>query len=234
MNRLVPWSVALAACLLFVALGRWQWERGAAKDLLLAEQARALAEPVPTALSDALAWEADAVRRAEGRGEFVDAPALLLDNQSREGRAGVKAYRLFRPHGASRDVLVDLGWLPLPADRALPAIPRPEGEWLLYGLLAPPPSTGLRMAAAESVAPDGTRLLLYLDTEALSATLARPVAAQVLRLDPALPLGYARDLDPLPNTLPPERHRGYAVQWWGLAAAVAAIALLLGLRRSKP
>ena len=38
------------------------------------------------------------------------------------------------------------------------------------------------------------------------------VAPRVLRLDPRQPLGYARDLDVLPNTLPPERHLGYAVQ----------------------
>jgi cytochrome oxidase assembly protein ShyY1 len=54
-----------------------------------------------------------------------------------------------------------------------------------------------------------------------------------LRLDPALPLGYQRDLDVLPNTLPPERHRGYAVQWFGLAVASLVTALVLTLRRKK-
>ena len=58
---------------------------------------------------------------------------------------------------------------------------------------------------------------------ALSTSRRRPLsigpslAPRVLQLDPALPLGYARDLDMLPNTLPPERHLGYAVQWFGLA-----------------
>src|SRR3546814_3794695 len=48
------------------------------------------------------------------------------------------------------------------------------------------------------------------------------------------PLGYARDLDVLPNTLPPERHLGYAVQWFALALAVLAIAALLTFRKRKP
>ena len=52
----------------------------------------------------------------------------------------------------------------------------------------------------------------------------------VLRLDPALPLGYERDLELLPNTLTPDRHRGYALQWYGLAATVLVIALLLTVR----
>ena len=60
------------------------------------------------------------------------------------------------------------------------------------------------------------------------------VGPRVLRLDPALPLGYARDLDILPNTLPPQRHLGYAVQWFALAAAVLATALLLTFRKPRP
>jgi cytochrome oxidase assembly protein ShyY1 len=53
----------------------------------------------------------------------------------------------------------------------------------------------------------------------------------VLRLDPALALGYPRDLDLLSNTLPPERHRGYALQWFGLSLAVLATTFLLYFRR---
>ena len=55
----------------------------------------------------------------------------------------------------------------------------------------------------------------------------------MLKLDPASPLGYTRDLDILPNTLPPERHLGYAVQWFGLALAVLVTALVLSLRRGR-
>ena len=42
-----------------------------------------------------------------------------------------------------------------------------------------------------------------------------------------------RDLDILPNTLTPERHLGYAVQWFGLAATVFVVALVLTLRARK-
>ena len=55
----------------------------------------------------------------------------------------------------------------------------------------------------------------------------------MLKLDPAIPLGYARDLDVLPNTLPPERHLGYAVQWFGLALAVLVTALVLTFRKPR-
>jgi cytochrome oxidase assembly protein ShyY1 len=80
----------------------------------------------------------------------------------------------------------------------------------------------------------GRWLLTRIDIAARADGLGVPLAPRVLRLDPALPLGYARDLDVLPNTLPPERHRGYAVQWFGLALATLILALFLGFRRRPP
>ena len=73
-----------------------------------------------------------------------------------------------------------------------------------------------------------------LDAPGLAARLHRDaIAPRVLRLDPRAPFGYARDLDVLPNTLPPERHLGYAVQWFALALAVLATALVLTVRASR-
>jgi cytochrome oxidase assembly protein ShyY1 len=42
-----------------------------------------------------------------------------------------------------------------------------------------------------------------------------------------------RDLEILPNTLTPERHLGYAVQWFGLAITVLVVALVLTFKRKK-
>src|SRR5690606_24718481 len=119
-----------------------------------------------------------------------------------------------------------------PGDRRLPGVPAPALE-RVSGLLLPPPSPGLAAPAVEKQA-DGTLLLVALDPEAVAAALGLPaLAPRVLRLDPDLPAGYARDLDLLPNTLPPERHLGYAVQWFALALAVLAIATLLSLRQRR-
>ena len=78
---------------------------------------------------------------------------------------------------------------------------------------------------------DGSLLVVTLDPQALAPALGvAALAPRVLRLDPDLPIGYARDLDLLPNTLPPERHLGYAVQWFALALAMLVIAALLTWR----
>jgi cytochrome oxidase assembly protein ShyY1 len=124
--------------------------------------------------------------------------------------------------------------LPLPGDRTLPAIPRPAGSIELRGLLAPPPSTGIALGRGLMRTGDGW-LLTRVDMQAIATDTGLPVplAPRVLRLDPAVPLGFERDLELLANTLPPEKHRGYAVQWFGLALTVLATALILTFRRSR-
>lgn len=232
---LAGWVLALAVAAGLAMLGNWQAGRAVQKERVLqsaaavldARQARPLALAADPARAGRLDW-------AAGTGTFVDAPAVLLDNQLRDGRPGVRAYRLF-DSGTPQWLLVDLGWLAMPGDRSLPKVERPQGESRLAGLLAVPPAAGLALGEPLAVRGD-TLLMVRMDLDALAAAVGHPVAPRVLRLDPALPLGYERDLDVLPNTLPPDRHRGYALQWYGLAATVLVIALLLtmrALRRSR-
>src|SRR5690606_23800385 len=134
-------------------------------------------------------------------------------------------------------LLVELGWLPLPGDRTLPAVPLPQETTRVSCLLSPPPSPGLARAPAVAQ-DDGTLLAVALRPEALAAQLGlATLSPRVLKLDPAqsLPAGgpaYARDLDVVRNSLPPDRLLGYAVQWFGLALAVLATALVVTFRKS--
>lgn len=232
---LVGWAAALALVVGFCALGAWQLGRQDEKQAMLDAVAGTIAARAPVSLAAA----ADPARLhgydwATGAGHFAEVPAVLLDNQQRGGRAGVRAYRVFVPDAAGQPLLVELGWLPLPGDRTLPEIERPPGQREVAGLLAPPPSHGIGPTGS-AAQDDGTLLAIGLDPATLAATLRLPgLAPRVLKLDPQDGIGYARDLDVLPNTLPPERHLGYAVQWFALALAVLATALVLTFRRSRP
>ena len=233
-NLVFGWTLAVLAIGLFASLGMWQSRRAVEKQAMLDAADRVLLDrsPMPLAAS------ADPARARDydwsaGTGRFDARGALLLDNQQREGRVGVRAYRIFVPE-AGAPLLVDLGWLPLPGDRALPRVAQPAGKHELRGLLVPPPSTGIAMGPALSAAGDGW-LMTRVDVQAIAAEtgLSVALAPRVLRLDPALPLGFERDLALLPNTLPPDKHRGYAVQWFALALAVLATALILTFRKSR-
>ena len=239
LRRTLLWIVSLSLCAIFVSAGLWQSGRAVQKDALLATSARVLQERRALPLSEAMratpAWVA-----IDGR--FEPRPALRLDNQRRDSRVGVQVYRLFTAADGSR-LWVDVGWRELPADRVLPSeAPLPADTVRLEGLLVPPPSAGIALGPAASPAADGGVLALRLEPVVLrDAAGASPGAgtdgagavidAAVLRLDPAVPLGHERDLDLLANTLSPDKHRGYALQWFGFAAGLLLLSLYLQFRR---
>lgn len=229
---LIGWLLALATIAVFASLGFWQLRRAVEKQAMLDAAAQVVTERRAVPL--AAAAQPDGIDRydwSSGTGEFADSPALLLDNQQREGRVGVRAYRIFAPDQGP-PLLVELGWLPLPGERTMPSVPRPEGRIALQGLLAPPPSSGI--ALGPGMARSGEAwLLMRVDIPAIRAETGVPLSPRVLRLDPASPLGYARDLELLPNTLPPDKHRGYALQWFGLALAVLVTALILTFKQPR-
>lgn len=251
MSRRLPlwagWTVALLAASGFGALGAWQAGRAVEKERLLADSARVLAardaQPASVAFD---ASRAAAMDWVELRAGFAARPAVLLDNQQRDGRVGLRVYRIANVRGGG-EVLVDLGWLPMPGDRRIPAIPpapmsdAPGGAYVLRGLLVPPPSAGLRVGPPMAVQPTApgsapTWLATRIDLAAIDAEIGHPgldMAPRVLRLDPAVPIGFDRDLRLLANTLPPEKHRGYALQWFGLSATVLVVAIVLTFRKPR-
>ncbi|HUH90371.1 MAG TPA: SURF1 family protein [Lysobacter sp.] len=229
---LTGWLLALATITVFTSLGFWQLRRAVEKQAMLDAAAQVVTERRAVPL--AAAARTDGIDRydwSSGTGEFADSPALLLDNQQRDGRVGVRAYRIFAPD-RGQPLLVELGWLPLSGERTMPSVPRPGGRIVLQGLLAPPPSSGI--ALGPGMARSGEAwLLMRVDIPAIRTETGVPLSPRVLRLDPASPLGYARDLELLSNTLPPDKHRGYALQWFGLALAVFVTALILTFKQPR-
>ena len=228
----------------FASLGLWQSRRAIEKQAMLDAAAQVLAQRHPVSLLQASdPAHARSYDWAVGTGAFPNAQPLLLDNQMRAGRAGVRVYRVFYPDAplpytvAGHAMLIDMGWLPLAGDRALPEVSFPVSNRIeLRGLLAPPPSTGLALGAGIAHQEDVwllTRIDLAAIGQVVNGARRLTLAPRVLRLDPSMPLGFERDLDVLPNTLPPERHRAYSWQWFALALAVLVTALILTFRKAK-
>jgi len=157
---------------------------------------------------------------------------VLLDNQRRGAQVGVTVYQLAST-AAGQSVFVELGWLPVNGQRQLPKPEALSGDITLSGLLLPPPSSGFALGNALERQADGTLLMTRFDTKALINALKRPVTARVLRVDPDMAIGFARDLNVQANTLPPEKHRAYALQWFGLAAAFAVLCAVVWRRKSN-
>lgn len=218
-----------AACLLaavFFSLSAWQYGRGEQKQHLLEDWQSALAQP-PIDMSAALRGNTP-VPVAD---RFVPDPAagwILLDNQRRGREVGLKAYRVLRSAEGVR-LLADFGWLPWPSRAQLPILAEPEALLSTGGLWVDWPGQGI--ALAPNPLDEGRRgepvLLAYLDRVEIESWIGQKLAPGVLRIAPDATFGFVRELEALPNTLPPEKHFGYALQWFGFGITVLVVTFVL-------
>ncbi len=230
-GRYVLIVLAIAVECLLLRLGFWQLARGTEKQVQIEALQTVLREKKPIDLSAASAQSND-YQWARGLVRFETDTLLLLDNQRRGSKVGVVVYQ-FGKSDSGQAFLLELGWLPVNAERQFPK-PKPiRGLYNLEGLLLPPPAQGFAMGSALS-ALDANRLLLTrLELLRLAERFKRPLATRVFRPDPALRIGFERDLNVLQNTLPPEKHRGYALQWFGLAVAWLLLCIYVGRRKKR-
>jgi cytochrome oxidase assembly protein ShyY1 len=228
-TRVALLLLVLLVEVLLLRLGFWQLARGHEKQAQIDALQVTLRDKRPMGLAQALA-DAEGYTWIDGRVRFLPEPLLLLDNQRKGAAVGVNVYQI----GIAADgqaLLIDLGWLPVAGERILPKPEALSATYRLSGLLLPPPSMGFRMGPALTEQTDGSWLLMRLDRSALAERMGRPLAARVLRVDPALEIGFARDLNVQANTLPPEKHRAYALQWFGLALAWLILWLYVARRK---
>ena len=68
-----------------------------------------------------------------------------------------------------------------------------------------------------------------IDLDKTARDLKRPVLPFVVLMEMALPHGFVREWSPYLG-IGPERHRGYAFQWFSLAAAVAVVWIVVKVR----
>jgi len=218
--------VALVGLALFVSLGLWQLGRADEKRARLAGYAsggdQLLALPADFA-------PVERYQRLSARGRYDPSRQFLLDNMTYDGQAG---FRVLTPLllDDGRVLVVDRGFTPGFGDRSrLPEIGVDDAPREVLGRADYLPRPGIELAA--SVATGWPRIVGFPRIEELQEALGQPTYPQLLLLDATEPDGFVRDWQP--PTLGPERHVGYAVQWFGFAVAVCVIWVLLSMRREE-
>jgi len=230
-------AATLATLLLLPALltlGFWQLDRARQKAELQAAFA-AYSEQSPMPLADLnMADPASRYRRVVASGHYDGAHQVLLDNQVRAGQPG---YRVLTPLRLTDGgaILVNRGWIALGESRqALPDLTAPTEPVTVSGWLGQPANPGLRLGDAAGADRDWPRVVPYVEYERLAAILGYPLRPALILLEPEASHGYERDWQPRFGGFGPERHRGYAVQWFALAAALVMLYLATQVRRSPP
>lgn len=225
-------AVALAA---FVSLGWWQIGRAREKQALIESFARGTQTSVEL-LGDVAIDELPRYQHLRAEGHYEPAYQVLLDNMpSQTGRPGYRVLTPFRRQGSERVLLVDRGWVPLGVSReAIPNVTVTVAHRAVSGRLDQLPVPGVRVG--EATAPGDERwprVMNFPRQPDLEKALGSPIESRILLLDPAAPDGYERTWRPSVG-FGPERHLGYAIQWFALALVAVVIFIALSLQRVAP
>ncbi len=226
-------GLTLLLLLLFVSLGRWQWERGEFKRTLR-EQFEQGAKTT-TALGERSTAALPRFARVSTRGRWDGARQFLLDNRTRDGQAGYEVLTPFQLEDG-RWLLVNRGWVPFSGYRdRLPDVslaPTADAAPVVVaGRIDDLPAAALESGRAPPAAAGGWPRVTSFPTAAeLAAALGvGRLEPRLLLLDPAAPEGFRRDWQP--PGMAPERHWSYAIQWWSFAVVLLLLYGLLNIRK---
>ncbi|TVQ45932.1 MAG: SURF1 family protein [Gammaproteobacteria bacterium] len=232
-----PPSWATAATVLglmaFLALGYWQLQRAEEKRSILADAERGREETLTALPAADLPEPLWRYRTVVLTGRYEAGRQILLDNMTQDGQVGYQVLTPFWPDGGGM-VLVNRGWLAAEGPRGeLPVLEIDETRRELVGQLNRLPRPGLRLGGNDPGAPGDPwpRRFLYPEHVTLAAAFGEPLADLQVQLAPDQPGGYSRRWEVV--NMPPERHLGYAVQWFAFAAVLLVIYVWLGFFRGR-
>ena len=225
---LLPTAAAAALFVLLSGLGFWQLDRAAGKE---ERQAAFEAGRAVTVDETALGGPPREFARVDMKGRYDPSHEFLQDNRTYQGQPGYFVLTPFRTADRGA-VLVNRGWVPAVPDRTvLPDIGAPGGEQRLRGTVRFPREDLFVLGDTGYGAPGWPRVVQRVEIDSMQRSLGYPLAAWLVALDPDAPHGYVREWKAAPG-LTPDRHRGYAFQWFGLATALFVIWVVVNLKRS--
>lgn len=233
-----------------VALGVWQLDRANEKIVMQQAATDAAANtPIDIAQIDASSASVQ-YTRVKMQGQFEADRQFLWDNRVTQGRVGFEVITPFRVFSSGQLVLVNRGWVPLGISRqALPdvAIEQPS-EVQFLGVFTQP-SIGFSGGDAVNLTlEEWPRLVQHFDYSQIAQALGEPILSglvQVVRTDEmskssmaGLGLGLGLGAATLypdnwePVAFGPERHYGYAFQWFAMFVALSGLYIVLNTKKS--
>jgi len=221
--------VAFVAVVIMLRLGFWQLDRMDVKQIRLAS----LNQKLESGNASLVSLSDDLKQAADTPVAFVGNPDLerliYLDNRIVGGAVG---YEVLMPVETNIGwVLVNLGWIQASGSRStLPeaVVPNTGGEFV-GNVVIPTLNPMVKETAVKS---DGFPLLIQqVDLEKLTELtgLALQPFIIALRADPTS--GFKNNWRPV--VMPPEKHFGYALQWFGLAITALVIYLIALFKRKS-
>lgn len=230
------WTAGLLTLLVvpcLISLGLWQLRRADEKRDLIAHAVQGQQQTL--VLTAASAPAMNRYQHVTVSGSYDSTHQVLLDNMPSSG--GEPGYRVLTPLSlADRSLLlVDRGWLPMGSDRKrLPAIEVSDAARTVTGRLDELPRPGVRAGEAGVMLDRWPQVLNFPTYAELQTLYGLRLQTRILLLDAKDADGYERIRQiGFATGFGPERHVGYAIQWFGMAFTVLVIFVIVNLKRKQ-
>lgn len=205
---------------LLMNLGLWQKGRGDYKQALIERYEKRTASGTQSIDSLLIMAEDSMDFSAELTGTFKHEQILLLDNRTHRGIPG---FHVITPLDiGSHYVLVNRGWVKQGQTRQhMPTFPRQTGEVTVSGVTHIPNPNFFVLKEDNYQSVKWPFIIQKIDLEKTKPLFDKPLAPFTIRLNPDEKSGFVREWHSNPMT--PEKHYGYALQWFSLALALTVI-----------
>lgn len=213
-------------------LGCWQLSRYTQKTAWLAETQRANAA-LPLTAEQLLQPKTPNARFATVafNSKIDNEHVVLLDNKIIHGKVGYHVY-VFAELNEKTLILINRGWIPLGSSRKnLPLPPPIIGEVAIEGYLDFAYRNPFILTSLESNTVQWPLRMQQLDITLLAKEMGKELFPMSVILNKNSP--YAFEIEAPEAWLTPERHRGYAIQWFALAATLLLLYLFAISRVKK-
>lgn len=226
--KLTLFSAVLFPCLL--SLGFWQIDRAEQKQTILQDWQQQQAQP-PISFHTYLQSNPTQTRfrRVWAEGHINTQKYWLIENKVVNGRIGAYVVAVLQPktfevETGVKPLLINLGWIELPARRdESPEINLTSTSLRFTGMLSKVNSSPL-IDEAQNTHNQWPHKMLEIDVSEMEKQLGFELYDWVLKVDPDSPAAYHVNWQAVNMTS--TQHIGYAVQWFSLAAALFVLWVL--------
>jgi surfeit locus 1 family protein len=228
----LDWRTSIVSVLLLpmlVGLGLWQLQRADEKAVINTQwELRRSHSPVPLQSLDSANAELLQYLPVQLSGHFLSAKYFLLDNRIHRGQFGNEVLAVFKLKDSGEAVLVNRGWIAAdPSRRQEPTIPEVDGPVLITGHVYVSPGEPYLLAdtALESGWPKRIQAIEMDKFEAVvKQNMGVALFPHAVRIDSDSAAALTVDWQVV--NVSPEKHTGYAVQWFTMAAALFILFIL--------
>ena len=223
----LPLLVGALFVFLFTGLGAWQIARGLNKH---AEQQLFEDESGFSAWHDGL--QVRPYQRLKATGSYNNENQVLLENIIVNGRTGYYVITPLEGMEGEPLLLVNRGWIESfgPSGVAGAQLALPTGRITVHGRAGLLPRAGMKMGDAFGPGENWPKIAVYPSFDEVATALGREVQPFVLLLDEEEPNGFFRQW--VPSGFGPEKHFGYALQWFAMAAVLSGL-LIWNYRKKR-